>query len=295
VTCDFSEPDGITLIVDQWWRSTVSALLARLQESVKPGARPYSVALERALSCLHQDEGILEAYRQGRNPFDEHPEPPETEPDTPSIEPWANVQVWDPVFLITSIHKCPRCGEATPVGALLAQRYLDLAENGRHPRRTPPSQAQHVVLLYNIERMSADLECAVARVAPQIRPRRPPAAAGIRYQNHCRACGTCFADNSLGKAEGPFWAWSREELQSKGISVALLPVDGMGSLRCGYVASDIYVWAHELWWIGVVRRLIAKLGIRGDPQSRSYSTALERAMGESAYVESRTRQSWGVV
>lgn len=45
VRCDFTLPDGIEFIHREWWRSTAAALLARLRESMKPGADGYAAAV----------------------------------------------------------------------------------------------------------------------------------------------------------------------------------------------------------------------------------------------------------
>jgi hypothetical protein len=60
----------------------------------------------------------------------------------------------------------------------------------------------------------------------------------------------------------------------------------MQEIRWGTVACDIYVWAHELWWREQVDRLTARLAARKDPESREFATALARAVGQLAYVES---------
>jgi hypothetical protein len=72
-------------------------------------------------------------HMAGRGPCSEsvraHPAPGPDE--TTSLKPWANVQVWEPLFLMTSVYQCWRCGENSPVAAVLAERYFDLIGSER--------------------------------------------------------------------------------------------------------------------------------------------------------------------
>jgi hypothetical protein len=289
ITCTWAKSAGVAFILRDWWRDTADELLARLQTSAKPSGRPYAAALGRALECLAQAEDDLQAWRDGRDPLQEGDYPAPGPDEATSLEPWADVQVWEPLFLMTSVYQCWKCGECSPVGAVLAERYVDLIGSERQARLDPPEETQHVVMLCNIERMSQGLEQALADAAPQIRPDRSRTASRTYYMNHCRTCGIHFGDFFLGDAGGPFWACSPDEIRAKGISVTLLDVRGMQQLRCGTTACDVYVWAHEQWWRERFRRLVEKLEARGDPQSRSYATALARALGELACVEHEIR------
>ena len=289
IACAWAKSAGIAFILRDWWRDTVDELLAHLQTSSKPTGRPYAAAVGRALECLAQAEDDLQACRDGREPLHDAGYPAPGPDEATSLEPWADVQVWEPLFLMTSVYQCWKCGESSPVAAVLAERYVDLIGSERQARLDPPEETQHVVMLCNIERMSPDLEHALREAAPQIRPGRSRTASRTYYMNHCRACGIHFGDFFLGDAGGPFWDWSPDEIQAKGISLTLLDVRGMQQLRCGTTACDAYVWAHEQWWRERVRRLVEKLEARGDPQSRSYATALARAVGELACVEHEVR------
>lgn len=288
VACAWAESAGAAFIFRDWWRDTADELLAHLKASAKPAGRPYAAAVVRALECLAQAEDDLQAWNEGRDPLQgDYPAPGPDE--TTSLEPWADVQAWEPLFLMTSVYRCWRCGEDSPVAAVLAERYLDLVGGERQARLDPPEYTQHVVMLCNIEQMSPGLEQALAEAAPLIRRGRSRTAARTYYMNHCRACGTHFGDFFLGDAGGPFWAWSPDEIAAKGIAVRLLDVSGMQQLRCGTTACNVYVWAHEQWWRQRAGRLIAKLEARGDPRSRAYATALARALGELACVEHEIR------
>lgn len=285
IACDWLKSAGIAFILQEWCRGTVGELLARLQESVKPTGRPYAVAVARVLRCLDQAELELEAWREGRDPFEDAEYPAPGPEEATSLEPWADMQVWEPLFLMTSVYRCWRCGENSPVAAVLAERWIDLIGSERQARRDPLPDAQHVVMLSGIERMSAGLELALAEAAPHIRRGRSRTAERTYYMNHCRACGAHFGDFFLGDAGGPFWAWSPDEIQAKGISLSLLDVRGMQELRCGAAACDVYVWAHEQWWRERVRRLIQRLRDRDDSEARDFAAALARAAGELACVE----------
>jgi hypothetical protein len=285
VTCDFVEADGVEAVLEDWWRRTAEELLARLRDSTKPGARGYAVAVARALACLMESGRELDCLGQGVDPFaeDEHPNlgPEGLAP----LELWADMQVWAPLFLMTSAYRCWRCGEDSPVAAILAERHFEVMGRDRPARENPPAHAQHVVMLCNIERMSPDLERALAEAAPMIRLDRSRTAGTTYYMNHCRACGTRFGDFFLSETDGPFWVWSPGELEQKGITLELLPVEGMQALCCGTAACNIYVWAHERWWRMSLQRLVEKLAKRGDPQAHAYAAALDRALGELACLE----------
>jgi hypothetical protein len=202
ITCAWSAPAGVAFILRDWWRDTADELLARLQTSAKPTGRPYPAAVGRALECLAQAEDDLQAWRDGRDPFQEGDYPAPGPDEATSLEPWADVQVWEPLFLMTSVYQCWKCGESSPVAAVLAERYVDLIGSERQARLDPPEETQHVVMLCNIERMSPGLEQALADAAPQIRPGRSRTASRTYYMNHCRACGIHFGDFFLGDADG---------------------------------------------------------------------------------------------
>lgn len=289
VRCDFTVRGGIEFIHREWWRSTAAELLARLRESTKPGAGGFAAAVARALVCLEQAERHLDSWKQGRDPFVDNGDSESlTSADgIPLVvpEPWVDLLVWDPLFLITSTYRCWRCTAESPVAALLAERYLDLSGGASPTSDDPPADAQHVVLVSDIERIPPDLERVLREAAPLIRRDRSRTAGTSYYMNHCGECGARFGDFFLGEVDGPFWAGSPEEVEKRGIALSLLPVKGMNGLRAGGSASDVYVWIHEQWWRGMVQDLITRLGKRDDRQSPAYAVALERTLGELSYPE----------
>jgi hypothetical protein len=184
-----------------------------------------------------------------------------------------------------SKYRCWRCGEDSPVAALLAERHVDTIGGERPALIDPPPYAQHVVMLSDIERMSPELEQALAEAAPMIRLDQSRTAGKSYYMNHCRACGSRFGDYFLGEIDGPFWASSPEALDQKGIFLQLLPVEGMQLLHCGTTACSIYVWAHERWWRASVQRLAEKLTKHGGSESLAYAAALHRVIGHLDCLE----------
>lgn len=285
ITCDFAEEPGIAVILDGWWRATADEVLDRLRKSTKAGSRSYAVALGRALACIEKSERRLRELRQNSDRFAENPFPDPGPEGHASLESWADVQVWDPLFLMWSKYRCWRCGEDSPVAALLAERHVDTIGGERPALIDPPPYAQHVVRLSGIERMSPELEQALAEAAPLIRRNRSRMAGKSYYMNHCHACGSHFGDYFLAEIDGPFWAASPEALDEKGIFLQLLPVEGMQLLHAGTGAGSIYVWAHERWWRASVQRLVQKLTNHGGSESVAYAAALQRVIGHLDCLE----------
>lgn len=142
----------------------------------------------------------------------------------------SRLRLFTPIYLLLSQTKCYRCGRMSPVAAMAAETFAEIADE-KGPAIAAASDEP--IIVHDVTELPPELLAAVRAIQPFYEKRLSRTAGCEYFMNVCCHCRAHFGDFYLHcEPDGPFFPIEEEDVQA--VQVRPLPLAGPLDLVAGY-------------------------------------------------------------